>query len=67
LENQTAKRPAFERMLENIWADNFPQVKYAKDASRISRDAGAAWHAERKMEVNLGVYVIRYDGRRKEK
>jgi len=54
-------------MLENIWADNFPQVKYAKDASRISRDAGAAWHAERKMEVNLGVYVIRYDGRRKEK
>ena len=61
--NQTAKRPAFERMLENIWAGNFPQVLSAKDASRISRGAArAAWHAEKKMGVNLEVYVFDMTG-----
>ena len=42
LSGGSSNRPAFERMLENIWAGNFPDYLYAKDASRISRQAHEA-------------------------
>ena len=42
LSGGSSNRPAFERMLENIWAGNFPDCLYAKDASRISRQAHEA-------------------------
>ena len=34
----TTNRPGFEKMLENIWAGNFPHILYAKDDKRMFRN-----------------------------
>ena len=40
----TTNRPGFEKMLENIWTGNFPQIWYVKDDKRMFRnEQEAGW------------------------
>ena len=44
----TTNRPGFEKMLENIWAGNFPHILYAKDDKRMFRNKQeAGWLVSR--------------------
>ena len=51
-------RPQFERMLEKIWAGDFPDFLYSKDSSRLSRRGlEASWLIERIWDRGI---TIRY-------